>query len=65
MQSAEAALFKLLFDFGKVPVLGHAVALHALVALAVDEVFRDFTACAADAAVAVDHDARWLDRCRR
>ena len=61
MQSAEGRFFKLLFDFGKVPMLGHAVALHTLVALAVDEVFCDFPTCAADAAIAVDHDTRWLD----
>ena len=57
----EGGFFELLFDLGEVPVLWQAVGLHALVSLAVNEVFGDFPTCAADAAVAVDDDAFRLD----
>ena len=52
----ESGFFELLFDLGEVPVLGHAVSFHTFVLFAVDEIFRDLPARAADATVAIDDD---------
>ena len=57
----ESGFFELLFDFGEVPVLGHAIPFHTFVLFAVDEIFRDLPARAADATVAIYDDTFAVD----
>ena len=57
----ESGLFELLFDFGEVPMLGHAVRFHTFVPFAVDEIFCDLPTRAADTTVAINDDAFGVD----
>lgn len=60
----ECRFLELFLNLGKMPVLGQAIGPHAFVPFAVDKIFGDLPARAADATVAVDDNPLRFDESR-